>query len=173
MQIHQHYNQQRREAEDMKKEKSIFLTNEGREALERESIRRGNEGMRRTSDKLYDLLKTKYRELNQAGAAGATEVIYCPERKTGKTSAIIRLAEELGVAIVTDGYFFKMYDREARDREVKITIVTTQELRTKMDGRRFNFHTVLVDETTDVQDVREAMDKIAGFGTPVNIIAIQ
>lgn len=157
----------------MRKNSDIFLTPEGRAALDEIAIERREKRIEQTSQLLYEELKGRYRKLNQCGAAGATEIIYCMERKTGKTTAIMRLAEELGVIIVTDNHFLKFYNRTAQDKDMNIATVTLQSLRTKWDEKRFNFHTVLVDETTDVQEVREVLNEVALFGTPVNIIAIQ
>jgi hypothetical protein len=150
-----------------------YITEEGKAALDEISRIRGR-GIRKTEHELYELLKNDFRELNLDGARGADSIIYALERKTGKTTAVIELAAELGIPIVADRQYIDLLQREIKDMRIqnKVKLIILQDLEKRMDGRRDIPHTVLVDQHTDAARVRKALSYLACVGE-TNIIGIQ
>ncbi len=150
----------------------IYLTEGVLEALYQDAANRTPEGIAKASQEIYEELKKRYKQLNKEGAAGVDSIIYTVERKLGKTDAVIALAEELGITIVYENLFRDMY----RNRREDINVISVEDLEnpTKWEGKRFNFHTVLVDSPTDVKRVRAAINGIVQRTLcPVNILGVQ
>ena len=150
----------------------VFITEEGREALEKiTNSRRKN--IDKTSDDIYKLLKEELRHLNFNSARGEDRIIYAVERMTGKTTAIIRIAEEFGIPIVADKNMKRFLDNLIKQRcNHGVKIINLKDLEQRMDGTRFMPYVVLVDQGTDVSAVRRALDLI-GFMERPNIIGIK
>lgn len=150
----------------------IYLTEGVLEALYQDAANRTPDGLAKVSQEIYEELKKRYKQLNKEGAAGVDSIIYTVERKLGKTEAVIKLAEELGITIVYENLFRDMY----RNRREDINVISVEDLEnpTKWEGKRFNFHTVLVDSPTDVKRVRAAINGIVQHTLcPVNILGVQ
>lgn len=148
---------------------NIYMTTEGLEALEQVSCERTREEVEATAQQIYEELKRLYRLFNREQAVNADGIICTVERKIGKTTAIIKLAEELGLPIITRRQVKDMF------RDVDANIIILEELELKnMDGIRKYYHTVLVDETTDAARVRQALENSVGVrGIAVNILGVQ
>lgn len=151
-----------------------YITVEGYAALDEVSRQRRDSGIRKTEQELYELLKNDFRELNLDGARGVDSIIYALERYTGKTTAVIALAAELGIPIVVDAQYKSFMEKEIKDMRLqdKIKLIILQDLEKRIDGRRDIPHTVLVDQPTDAAKVRKALSYLACVGE-TNIIGIQ
>lgn len=150
----------------------IYITTEGIEALHRESGKRSSKEVAEISQEIYEELKRRYKQLNKDGATGVDSLIYTVERKIGKTEAIIKLADELGLTIVCETKYAEFY----RQRKEDVNVVSIGELEQcfKWEGKRYNFHTVLVDEPTNAKRVRKALGGILACSLcPVNILGVQ
>lgn len=148
----------------------FYITSEGAEALREVSGKRTKEEVEKVSQEIYEELKKRYRKLNKEYAVNVDSIIYTVERRIGKTTAIIRLAEELGLPIVTEKRFEPLFAKT----DVNIIQLEKLERTEKMDGVRMVCHTVLVDEPTDAKRVRKAIEKcVSNWLSPVNILGVQ
>lgn len=158
---------------------NIFVT---RECLER-FLDTGVPSSRisETGDVLYKELKERYRCMNAAEQQGLDNVVWTVERRIGKTTAIVRLAVEIGIPIVAERRYIPFLKEIAKEVSPvlvdNVKIIPLEELkdRSMLDGRRFAWHTVLVDEPTKVVEVRKALDSVEKYITchRINILAIQ
>lgn len=153
-----------------KLQNGIYITEEAYNALDAISCGRSREQLAQTSNEIYKTLKEKYCQLNRDGAAGSDSIMLMVERKTGKTEAVIRLADELGLPIITERRCTGLYN----DRKEDIKVIYLDELKPeKWTGKSYFPHTVLVDQPTDAKRVRKALTDMAPRWGQVNILGIQ
>ena len=152
--------------------KDIYITRNTADCLNVIAYKRTKEEIATYSQELYIELKRRYRLLNKYGAAGEDSIIHTVERVIGKTEAVVKIAEELGLTIICENKCVNLY----RNRKEDINVMSLGELenKCKLDGKRFNFHTVLVDEPTDAKRVRAILNEISTRTfCPVNLLGVQ
>lgn len=149
---------------------NIYMTELAYAAINTLTDARTSEQVEEESKEIYKILKERYCLLNWTGAEGEDRIMLMPERKTGKTTAVMTLAEELGLPIVVKNCYRGLYSSAGKD----IKIICLEELRPeKWEGVKYYPHTVLVDRPTDAKEVRAALDRMRSRWGAVNILGIQ
>lgn len=139
----------------------LFVTRETREAIHRAASERSSKRVAEIEQDLEEILDQMLKmTTTQRASEGENIIILTPERKIGKTTALIKIAAEWNIPIIAAPQEKKFMSEEIRreySRE-EIPILTTYEAERAIRGTQLRV--VLKTELEPIEKVREMLQKI-------------
>lgn len=132
----------------------IFITPETREKIKEAAGERSEKDVSQYADVFYNALDKALKTIAVSIPDTKEYIIYTPERRVGKSRAILKLANDYGAVIVAKAHE-RDYLRQMAE-ELGYTeqcIVSPLELQRKLPGNRVR--TIIKTETVKLADIRE------------------
>ncbi len=134
----------------------IFMTDKMRQARHDIGVTLTKEERQITGNEIYDRLKTDV--LTAQKKQGRDYITHVPERKVGKSYALMRIAAETGYPIIVHNSIMADYmKREAKKNGLDIYAISFRAIPSRVDGTRCEV--MLKDEMVDIVEVRDRLNE--------------
>lgn len=134
----------------------MFMTDKMRQARNDIGATLTKEERQITGNEIYDRLKADV--LTAQKKQGRDYITYVPERKVGKSYAIMRIAAETGCPIIVHSSIMADYtEREAKKHGLDIYAISFRTIPSRFYGTRCDV--MLKDEKVDIVEVRDRLNE--------------
>lgn len=132
----------------------IFITPETREKIKEAAGERSEEDIRRYADGFYNALDKALKMIAVSKPDTKEYIIYTPERRIGKSQALLKLANNYNAVIVAKEHERTYLQQMAKELGyTEQCIVLPSELQRKLPRNRVR--TIIKTETVKLTDIRE------------------
>lgn len=132
----------------------IFITPETREKIKEAAGERGEKDINQYVDDFYNALDKALKMIAVSIPDTREYIIYTPERRIGKSRALLKLANDYNAVIVASGNERDYLRRMAKElRYTEQCIVSLSELQRKLPENRIR--TIIKTETVKLADIRK------------------
>lgn len=132
----------------------IFITPETREKIKEAAGERGEKDINQYVDDFYNALDKALKMIAVSIPDTREYIIYTPERRIGKSRALLKLANDYNAVIVASGNERDYLRRMAKELGyTEQCIVSLSELQRKLPGNRVR--TIIKTETVKLADIRK------------------
>lgn len=132
----------------------IFITPETREKIEQAAGERSEKDINQYVDDFYNALDKALKMIAVSIPDTKEYIIYTPERRIGKSRALLKLANDYNAVIVASGSERDYLRRMAKELGyMEQCIVSLSELQRKLPGNRIR--TIIKTETVRMTDIRK------------------
>ncbi len=134
----------------------LYISEGMRKIRNDQSIRDKMQDIPNIHKELYEELR---KDVDKALAnSGRDYITYLIERKVGKTSSLIRLADEFQCPIIVDNdRWGNCLRSEAKKMGIEVTTIGYRAIGNRLTGRKFDF--ILKEEGVEIEKVRDELIK--------------